>query len=112
MASFEAPGERKDPFNACLGSTKDQAAPEGSRVLCRALRLTTGISHVLVSGSFVAAGTMPSEDVRARPETAKTSERTAPALRHSGSFTRSAGGSRPQVLRMLLRQRQRFVAVR
>ena len=44
LASIEAMGEQKGASDARWGSTKGQAAPEGARLLCRALRPTTGIS--------------------------------------------------------------------
>ena len=52
LAIFEALREEKGPFNACLGSTKDQTAPEDARLLCRAtLWPTTEISHVIANGN-------------------------------------------------------------
>ena len=50
LASFDAPRERKGASCAWWGSTKDQTAPGGARLLCWALRLTTEISHVLFGG--------------------------------------------------------------
>ena len=50
LASSGALGEQKSASYAWWGSTKDQVAPEGPRLLCRALRPTTEISHVLASG--------------------------------------------------------------
>jgi len=50
LASFEALRERKGASNAWWGSTKDQTAPKGERLLCRALQPTTEISHDLANG--------------------------------------------------------------
>jgi len=50
LASFETLREREGAFNAWRGSTNDQTAPEGARLLCRVLRPTTEIPRVLVLG--------------------------------------------------------------
>ena len=46
LASFEALRERIGNSNVWWGSSKDQAAPEGPRLLCRALRPTKEAPHV------------------------------------------------------------------
>ena len=50
LASYVALGERVGASDARWGSTKDQTAPGGPSLLCRALRPTTGISHVFANG--------------------------------------------------------------
>ena len=45
-------GERKGASDARWGSTKDQTAPKGVRLLCWALRPTTEIPRVLASGFY------------------------------------------------------------
>ena len=58
LASFDAlVRERKGASGAWWGSTKDQTAPEGARLLCWALRPTTGITHILASGCAVVKNT-------------------------------------------------------
>ena len=57
-ANFEAMRERKNASNARWGSTKDQTAPEGVRLLCRALRPTTEIAFNFPEGEI---GTKPKE---------------------------------------------------
>ena len=56
LAGFEALGERKGASNAWWGSTKDKTASEGARLMCRALRPTTDISHILAIGFRRCAG--------------------------------------------------------
>ena len=56
LASFKALRGRKDSSCALRGDTKGQAAPEGARVLCRALRPTTEIPHVAASGYYLVQG--------------------------------------------------------
>ena len=50
LASFEALRERKGPSGTLRGKTRDQTAPEGAHLLCRALRSTTEIPHVAANG--------------------------------------------------------------
>ena len=52
LASFDALSEQKGALNPWWGSTKDQTAPKGARLLCRALWPTTDIPHVFATGYY------------------------------------------------------------